>query len=213
MREVVTVTVVAVLLVLAGCSGPGDRTPEPIEGTASPATVGGDGVAAAGYEEVVVEEDLVERRGSLDVSGDVEMVVDYHVKATAHRAVYREAGADPPRVFALLSVPRVSPDQVDTDIDPLGDRSTAEVAARAQGVYGEFGTLEHVTNDTVTVLGEETTLAKYRTSARTDGTSVEVFVYVASVEHDGDVVHAVAVVPRDADDVDVVRALLESVEH
>lgn len=213
MRPPLAALVLAVLLVLAGCAGPGDRTPEPIEGSASRATVGDDGLSAAGYEEVTVEEDRVERRGTLDVSGDVELVVDYHVDATAQRAVYRDADADPPSVFALYSVPLVSPDQIDVRIDPLGDRSTADVAALAQGVYGEFGALEHVTNRTVSLLGSETTVANYRTTARSDGTSVDVSVYVAAVEHDGDVVRAVAVLPQADGDFDVVRTLLESTRH
>lgn len=203
----------AVLLAVAGCAGPGDRTPQPIEGTASAATVDGDARSAAGLEEVAVESGRVNRTGSIDLSGDVEMESDYRVRATAQRAVYRTPDRDPPSVFAVHSVPLVSPESIDLDIDPLGDRSTREVVGLVQGVYADVGDLEHVENESATLLGAETTLSKYATTAALEGGTVDVVVYVASVRHDGDVVRAVAVVPRAADDLGTVRRLLAAVEH
>lgn len=213
MNRPLFVVALAALVALAGCSGPGDRTPEPIEGTAAPATVGADALAAAGYEAVAVEPDQVNRTGTIDVSGDVELNVQYRVRATARRAEYRSSGADPPSVFAVHAVPVVSPASVDTPIDPLGDRSTAEVVARAQRTYGDLGDLEGVENTTVTLLGTETTLATYATTAETGGARVDVFVSVASVEHEGDVVRAVAVVPRAAADGAPLGTLLDGVRH
>lgn len=213
MTRPLAAVVLTVLLVVAGCSGPGDRTPQPIEGTASPATVGGDALSSAGYEEVTVGSDRVNRTGTIDVSGDVELVVDYQARATAQRAVYRTTDSDPPSVFAVYSAPLVSPESVGVVIDPLGDRSTAEIVGRVQGIYADPGQLDHVENSSATLLGNETTLAKYATTATFEGSSVDVFVYVASVRHDGDVVRAVAVVPRDADDLGTVRSLLSAVDH
>lgn len=213
MLRPVTVVAVATLLVLAGCSGPGDRTPQPIEGTASQATVGEDGLATAGYEEVTVESDRVNRTGTLDVSGDVELRVDYRVRATAQRAVYRTTGGDAPSVFAVYSAPLVSPDAVAVTIDPLADRSTAEVATVVQATYGDFGEFDHVDDGSATLLGNETTLAKHATTAEVDGSTVDVFVYVARTEHGGDVVRAVAVVPRAADDPETLRTLLSALQH
>lgn len=204
---------VAALLVVAGCAGPGDRTPEPIEGTASAATVGEAALSSAGYELVGVGADQVNRTGTIDVSGDVELTVDYRVDATAQRAVYRRAGAEAPAVFALHSAPLVSPDSVDVTLDPLGDRSAATVVTRAQDVYADVGSLDHVENTTATLLGTETTLAKDATTATADGERVEVFVYVALVRHRGDVVRAVAVLPRADDDPETVRSLLTAAEH
>lgn len=203
----------ALLIVVAGCSGPGDRTPQPLEGTASAATVGDDGLSAAGYEKVAVRSEPVNRNGTLDVSGDVELTVNYRVRATAQRAEYRQTDGARPAVFALYSAPQVSPDSVDVAIDPLGDRSTVAIVERAQGTYGDLGTLEHVENSTVTLLGVETTLVTYATTAAAEGERVEVRVHVATVEHDGDVVRAVAVTPRDADDAETLRTLLSAVEH
>jgi len=203
----------AALLVVAGCSAPGDRTPQPLEGTATEATVGTEALSAGGFETAQVDARRVNRTGTLEVSGDVSLVVDYRVRATAQRAVYRSSGSDPPAVVAVHSAPLVSPDSVAATIDPLGDRSTAAVVERVQGVYGDLGTLEPLENGTATLLGNETTLARYGTTADVDGAAVEVVVYVAVVRHAGDVVRAVAVLPRAADDPATVRGLLSAVEH
>lgn len=213
MSRGVTAVVLAAILLLAGCSGPGDRTPQPLEGTASAATVGDDALSAAGYERVAVESDRVNRTGTIDVSGDVELSVDYQVRATARRAVYRTPDRDPPSVFALYSAPLVSPDAVATTIDPLGDRSRRDVVGRVLGTDAGVGPLDHVENATVGFLGNETTLAKYATTATVDGSPVDVFVYVAAVRHGGDVVWAVAMVPRTDDDPEAVRQLVEGARH
>lgn len=207
------VVLVAVMLSVAGCSGPGDRTPEPLEGTASPATLGESARSSAGYDPATVEQDRVNRSGTLDVSGDVGMTVGYRIRATAQRAVYRSSAGDPPSVLALYSAPLVSPDAVAVTLDPLGDRSTTAIVERVQDTYGSLGQLEHLGNSTVTVLGNETTLARYATSAEVDGTALDVVVYVAVVRHGGDVVRAVAVFPRERDDPETVRQLLAALDH
>lgn len=209
----VTAIALAVLLVLAGCSGPGDRTPEPIEGTASAATIDDDDLSAAGYERALVESRGVNRTGTIDVSGDVEMTVEYRVRATARRAVYRSTDGDLPSIVALYSVPLVSPDSVDATIDPLGDRSTAAVVGRVQGTYADVQSLEWVENRSVKLLGNETTLVEYATTAAVDGQSVDVVVSVARVRHAGDVVRVVVILPRDSADPTAVRRLLGAVQH
>lgn len=213
MDRPLTVVVLVGLVVVAGCAGGADRTPEPIRGEATPATVSQSGLSSSGYEQVTVDSQRVNRTGTIDVSGDVEMTVNYQVRATAQQAVYRKSDAELPSVFALFSVPLVSPDSVDVSIDPMGDRPLSEVAARSQETYADFGDLEHVTNASVTLLGTETTLQKYATTADADGNTVDVYVYVAVVEHDGDVVRAVAVLPQEADDAEMVRTLLASAQH
>ncbi len=208
------VIVVALAIVLAGCGGDGgNRTPEPIEGTASTATVGGDALSETGYAEATDETTTVNRSGTLDVSGDVELTVNYRIIATGQRTVYRSDGSTPPAVFALLTVPVVSPDSVDVDLDPLGDRSTVEVVTRAQGTYRDFDEFERVRNRTVETLGAEVTLQEFATTATTDSGSVSVSVFIARVEHEGDVVRAVAVLPADAADPGVVRTLVSAIQH
>lgn len=207
-----TVVALACVVILAGCGG-GDRTPQPLRGEATAATAGQDALSAADYEQVAVESMQVNRSGTLDVSGDVELTVNYQIYATAQRATYEHSSTDSPSVFALLSVPLVSPDAVDVTLDPMGDRSLREVTDRAQPTYTNVGPLDHVSNKSATLLGTDTTLQKYATTAEADGSTVDVYVYIAVAEHNGDLIRAVAVLPQDADAPETVRTLLESAQH
>jgi hypothetical protein len=201
-----------VLVVLAGCNaGPGDRTPEPIEVSASEATVSSEAVSAAGFAEAGVEEVQVDRSGTLSVSGDVEMDLGYQIRATGWRATYRSAeGAS---VFGLYTAPMAQPERVDARIDPLGDRSLAEIVAGAQTTYEDPADLERVQNRTVAVLGSETTVQQFAGTATRDGEDIEVTVHVATVDHEGDRLRAVGVTPREADNWETLRSLFEGVSH
>lgn len=202
---------VALLVVLTGCGAMGgDRTPETITAAAGQATVNDAALSATGFSERTVEERQLSDSGTLDISGDVEMEVNYRIEATTSRAVY---ASDEGSVFAAYSVPLVEPDDVAATINPLAGRSLTEVATRAQDTYGDFGDLTHIENTTVTMLGNETTLAKYATTASGPNGSTEVSVYVAQVRHSGDVVVAVAVMPRADDDAEAVRSLVGGIEQ
>jgi len=211
MRRVWVATVVLVL-VLAGCNaGPGDRTPEPIEATASEATVPESTLSEAGFAASGVEEVRVDRSGTLSVSGDVEMDLGYQVRATGWRAGYRSS--DGGTVFALYTVPLAEPERVDARIDPLGNHTTPEVVAEAQTAYSDPRGLEHEQNRTVTVLGAETTVQQFAGTATRDGETTEVTVYLATVDHESDRIRAVGVAPRDADGWGTLRTLFETVSH
>lgn len=211
-RDRLRLFLLVALLVLAGCSaGPGDRTPEPIEAEASAATVPDGALSAAGFSENSREEVAVNRSGTLSISGDVEMILEYQVRATGWRTTYRsDAGRT---VFGLYAVPLAEPERIDVRIDPLGDRSLAEVVAAAQTTYSDPGELERVENRTVSTLGTETTVQQFAGTATRDGETVAVTVSVASVDHEGDRIRAVAVTPREANDWDELRGLFENMAH
>jgi len=211
MRHVSLVAVV-VLVVVAGCSGgPGDRTPQSIEADASQATVTESALSEAGYAEASAGQVAVNRSGTLQISGDVQMNLGYRVNATGWRTVYESS--DGRSVFALYTVPQAKPDNVAATIDPLGDRSLETIVDGSQDVYGETSDLEHVQNRTATVLGGEATVRQYAGSATAGGESTDVTVYVATVDHDGDIVRAVAVVDAETDDWSTVRPLFEGVQR
>jgi hypothetical protein len=200
------------LVVLAGCSaGPGDRTPEPIEAEASPATVSGGALSATEFSESGREEVDVDRSGTLSISGDVEMSLGYQVRATGWRTTYR--AAEGKTVFGLSAVPLAEPERVDVRIDPLGDRSLPDVVTAAQTTYSDPGELARVRNRTVSVLGTEETVQQFAGTATRDAETVEVTVYVATVDDDGDRIRAVAVTDREADHWNRLRRLFENIDH
>lgn len=204
---------VVVLAVLAGCSNPAERTPEPIEASASQATVNDAALSETGYAESTLEAVQVNRSGTLSISGDVQMDLGYQVRATGWRAVYR--ATDGAAVFALYTVPLAQPQNVAVMLDPLGDRSLATVVGQSQDSFDDPAALEHVENRTTAVLGEETVVRTYETTASYDGEPTDVVVRIAQTEHDGDVVRAVAVAPEDGDTGSwpTVERLLDDVEH
>lgn len=205
---------VILLVGLAGCTGAGgNETPEPITASASPATVSEDAVTAAGYEEASVEDRELSASGRLDISGDVQMELRYNIQATASRAIYRADTAGTPVLFSVLSVPLAEPEQVSATINPLQDRSRTDIADRAQDAYTEIGELSHVGNQTVTVLGNETTLAKYTATATTDGDQTDVYLYLVRLRHEGDILIGIGIGPQAADDPDAIRTLVEAIRH
>lgn len=200
------------LVVLAGCgAGPGERTPEPIEAEASAATVPDGAISAAGFFENSREEIAVNRSGTLTISGDVEMSIGYQIRATGWRSTYRST--DGGTVFGLYTLPLAGPERVDTRIDPVGDRSLSEIVAVAQAVYSDPGELETEQNHTATVLGTETTVQQFAGTATRDSETVEITVYVTTVDHEGDRIRAVAVTPREASGWDRLRGLFEKTAH
>lgn len=212
MHRAGTAVCLAVLVVVAGCSGPGQRTPEAITAEASKASVADAALEETGYREVSATSRPFNDSGTISVSGDVELSVQYRLRGTAWSAVYRGEG-DPAPVFAVLSVPQVRPEEVAVAVNPLADRSTADVATTAQDRYRDVEDVRHVENRTATVLGNETTVSVHRATATVDGDSVEVTVAVASVRVGTDVVVAVAISPRDADESGAVTTLLEAIDH
>lgn len=202
----------AALLVVAGCAGPGNRTPVAIQGSAAKATVAGDALGAAGYEEVAVTPGTLNTSGTLSIAGDVQMDLSYRVRAETWRAAYARSADAGPAVFALLSVPLVKPENVAATINPLRTVSTAATVERAQDRYAVEG-LTHERNRSTTLLGTDVAVRQYAGEGTVEGSTTEVVVFVASVRHDGDVVTAVAVAPAGAADWATVRDLLSAVDH
>jgi hypothetical protein len=199
--------VIVVAVVLAGCSGGGTRTPQSIEATATQAIVSDDTLAETGFTADGVERVQVNRSGTLQIAGDVQMSLGYRVNATGWRATYRDGA----RVFALYTVPDAKPDNVAARIDPLGDRSTAVIVDGAQDAYA-VESLSHRENRTASVLGAERTVRRYAGTATANGT-VEVTVSVVTVDHENDIVRAVAIAPADADAWPTVEQLFGGFRH
>lgn len=213
MRHGFALALVTVLVVLAGCSdgGPGARTPQSIEADASRTTVDAAALSETGFTEQGVSQVAVNRSGTLTISGDVQMTLGYRVNATGWRAVYRSSGGQ--RVVGVYTVPQAKPDRVATTIDPLGDRSLATIVDGAQGTYSDTSDLQHVRNHTVTVFDRESTVQQYAGSATAEGESTGVTVYVATVEHDGEIIRAVAVGPADTDELATLRPLFSGLQR
>lgn len=204
---------VLVVLVVAGCNGgPGNRTPEPIEATASEATVTESALSETGFTETASTQTNVTRSGTLSIAGDVEMDLGYQIQATAWRTVYHPSDTEE-TVFSLYTVPLAEPERVDVRIDPLGDATLPAIVSEAQPTYQLSGNLSHVQNRTVTILNTETTVQEFETTATTGNSTTKVTIYVTRIDHEADRIRAVAVTPRDANTWDTLRPLFENITH
>lgn len=200
----------AVVLSIAGCLG-GDSAP--VRASGSPATLGSDAVADAGYERVGATNRTLNATLTTTVEGDIQGRASEDVVATIPVALYRTSG-DPPSVVAVASSPVVQLlENPPRSSDPLSTLSTAELVAFVQTTYGDVGDIERVDDRTVTVSGEETALVTYRGTATVAGAALDVRVGVVRVHDEGDVVAVVAVGPADAGTIEDVASLLGTLEH
>ncbi|ADB58964.1 hypothetical protein Htur_0063 [Haloterrigena turkmenica DSM 5511] len=182
------------------------------------ATVARAALQETGYAERTVEEVVVERTvGRFGLERTIEARNWY---AEYDRAIALDAlglGRLQASVVSVLTTPQVS--VLGKTFNPVGDYSTDELVALIQSRYDELEGVERVGEESVSVLGTETTLVRYRAEARLidAGTTVDVFLQVSEpVAHGDDFVIGVAVFPQARGfetESGNVRTLLEALEH
>lgn len=99
--------------------------------------------------------------------------------------------------------------------NPVADLNNTQLALRLQNQYDTINNVQPVGNRTVTMLGDEVTVSKFRADAKTvQGTETEVFMHVAQTRSGGDFVLAIAVHPTQLDgEQQRVNAMLNGVQH
>ncbi|QFU82216.1 DUF6517 family protein [Natronorubrum aibiense] len=165
---------------------------------ASPATVARAALEETGYSEHAVEEVVLER--TVDRFGLERSIEVRNWNARYDRSLDLEVlglGQLQTAVFAVLATPQVS--ILGRTLNPVGDYSTDELVALIQERYDELQNVEYADEESVSVLGTDTTLARYRGQARLApaATTLDIYVQVTeAVEHGNDFVVCVAVYPQ-----------------
>ncbi|WP_339105339.1 DUF6517 family protein [Haloterrigena salinisoli] len=182
------------------------------------ATVARAALEETGYAEHTVEEVVVERTvGRFGLERTIEARNWY---AEYDRALALDAlglGRLQASVVSVLTTPQVS--VLGKTFNPVGEYSTDELVALIQNRYDELEAVERVGAESVSILGTETTLARYRAQARLIdvGTTLDVFLQVSEpVAHGDDFAVGVAVFPQVRGfetESGNVRTLLEALEH
>ena len=200
------VLAVLALVVLAGCAGTGGGatpTPEPpIRATAAPATLDSAALSATGYAERRADSPPLNTTVTARIEGDVTLRTTREVRATTARRVYVRPTPDGPAVVGLHVVPSVKPfENADLRKDPAVGLSPADRLARAQSVYADPRDLSTVGKRSVTVLGIETMLSRYRGMATAQAGDADraVTATVVTAAHAGDYVTVGVVTPRGRD--------------
>ncbi|WP_435063399.1 DUF6517 family protein [Halobaculum sp. EA56] len=207
-RTVALLAVVAAV-VLAGCGGSGSG-PDPAVVDGSPAALPADAASEAGYEPAGATNRTVNTTVTLSISGDVQLDVTREVSATVPVRRYVRSTDGGPARLALAAVPPVRPVPDRPEVrNPVATTPGRLVRFLGGDPSLAGASFEHVANATVTLLGTETTLRVYATTA--DGRDYRVA--VATVRHDGDAVSAVAAWPAGVDERGRLADLLSAVEH
>ncbi|WP_049890876.1 DUF6517 family protein [Natrinema versiforme] len=212
-RQLLAAGVTAGTGIVAGCAGVAADSLSSTVGTVPRAAL-----EETGYEEHTVEEVVIERPVS-------RVGIERTIEARNWYAEYDRAIAletigltrVQAAVVAVLTTPQVS--VLGKTFNPVGDYSTDDLVAMIQERYDRLEDVEFVDEQPISVLGTETTLARYEASARliAAGTTLDVSVKVSDpVAHGDDFVICVAVSPQVhgvETESEAVRTMLESLEH
>ena len=208
-RRTAVAVAFAALVAASGCLG---FLSGPVEFSASAATVGNTTLEETGYEEASVQSSEVTRTYS-GAGQSKNVTVTNQVAMYERNVDVPVLGEQRAAVFSAFASPEVS--VLGQTFNPLKDYSNRRIASLAQEQYSSLSIGQEVDTRTMTVLGESTEVSKFEgTASFQGGQSVDVYVHVTKVKHDGDFVVAVGIYPQQLDgEQENVDALLRGLEH
>ncbi|AGB37740.1 DUF6517 family protein [Natronococcus occultus] len=137
----------------------------------------------AGYERTAVDELRLEETVDVSVLSEeivlVNALTEYE-KTLDLGLLGEHQGAE----FVAFSSPQV--ELLGRGLNPIGERSTAELVDLVVTNYGGIGDVDHKTDEDVTVLGQSTTLSTFTGEAELGGRTVDVDVLVTETVAAGD---------------------------
>jgi len=179
---------------------------------ASPATASDAGKDETGYEQANEEEsEKMEVERTFSAADQEREVVAVNYISEYERSVSFLGMEQRAAVFVAFSTPQV--DLFGKTFNPIGEMSNRELIKQVQGKYEGMEVGDEVGTTAVDTLGETVDVSKFEGQADFDGTSVDVYIHIAQVEHDGDFVVPIAVYPQEVEEEDKVVTLVEELEH
>lgn len=175
----------AVLLVLSGCTGA--MSGGSFTFSASDAYVEESTLSSTPWE--VRSESSPSFEHDFEVQGQ-----SVHVELNAHVTYYGADYQNAPLGFAgVLSTPTAS--VAGQQLNPLGEVGYDTLIERALSRSDQFGETREVERHEMTVLGRETEVVEYASTAESEGRTHDVRILVTRVEHEGDYVVVAGVYP------------------
>jgi hypothetical protein len=199
----------AVLVLSSGCMG---FLSGPVTFSASKATVSDDALESTEYEESRVTSNEVER--SFSGGGQSKNVTVTNWVAMYERSVDLPLGGNQrAAVFSAFSTPEVS--VLSQSFNPVEKYSNRDLAELAQKQYDSLTIGDAAGTRNVQMLGQSTEVTKFEGQATLQGgETIDVYVHVTKVNHEGDYVVAVGIYPQKLDgEQEKVDTLLNGVEH
>lgn len=192
--------VVAVVL-LAGCTGGA------LSFSASPATIDEAALEDANYTGQAPEQVTVNE--TVEVAG-----MSKQVTATTWTAGY--SANETPATLVVASTPdaKVAGQSVNPITQLTGKELLERVAQEVGNTDGvNFEDIEVVQRESRQILGTQTEVTTFATTASTDQGEVPIRIHLASVSHEGDVIVLVGVHPERVDERATLLELMEATQH
>ena len=183
---------------------------------ASPGGVNEDTRSETGYEQVGVEEIVIERRFQRGPADEEIRVTNYQ---TQHEKTVDlgPLGSQRAAAFVVLTSPQIS--IAGQELNPIADMDTDRLVELVADNYDGMSNVRKDTDDEVTVLGETTTRTRFEADAEFDGEDVEVYLHATeSVETSEDHLVTIGVYPQEIHDqegpniVELMENLVEDID-
>ena len=197
----------AALAGLAGCLG----TVGMDYHEATPGGVSADAREETGYEQIGVEEIVIEESADLFVTQAEVEAVNYlteHEKTVSFGPLMEQPAA----VFFVLTTPQIS--ILGQELNPIEDMSSAELIELVEDNYDDISNVRHDEDETVTILDQETTHSRFEADATFDGYDHRVDIHVSeSIQTDDSHLVTIGVHPQElrGQEEGNVRTLVEAV--
>jgi len=199
---------VALLVVTSGCAGL--VTGDTVEFEASDASVSENVLESTGYE--------LQNSSSQNITRDVTVVgqertirVENQLTDYSKAVDFGPLGEFETARFTVLSTPGAT--VAGQTLNPAADWSNRRVVEQVASQSGDIDNIQHESNRTTQSLGETRTVTEFSGTTTVAGQEVNMVLHVASFEHEGDVIIAVAAHPERIDETDNVDTLLAGIEH
>ncbi|EMA40044.1 DUF6517 family protein [Halobiforma nitratireducens] len=179
------------LTALSGCLGLVGMD----EHTASPAGVASEAREETGYERAAVGPVVLEESVDVGPYAETITVTNYlteHEKSVDVGPLVEQQAA----VFMVLSTPQIS--VAGQQFNPVEELSATELVDLLEDNYDDIGDVTFESEESITVLGEPTTVSRFAADAEFDGIDLEVDLHVTeAVPSGGDLIVTIAVYPRE----------------
>lgn len=192
-RQILAAVPVGLLTLSAGCTKLvlNDRA----EYVASEASVSDAGLEETEYQHADTQEETIEE--SFEVGGVSRTVVATNWISTYEKALEVQGQQQEAARFAVVSTPAIK--IFGRTFNPINEMSHQELLDRFQsqlsGEYEGLDQLEYVESRDEVILGSEVEVSTFRTEASMEGETVELYVHVTTLTHEGDLIVAVGAHP------------------
>ncbi len=175
---------------LTGCLGVAGLD----EHEASPAGIDREVREETGYEQTNIEEIVVEE--TFEVAGVSEDVVVRNYLTEHEKSIeLGPLGSFRAASFVVLTSPQIS--ILGQEFNPISEMSSDELIELLEADFDGIGNAEKISDDSVTVLDQETGESVYEAEAEIEGTTVDVNIHVTeSVRTANDHLVAIGVYPK-----------------